>query len=153
MDLSIVDAVAGRCPHGQEKASVSSPCARPVFLRWTARSLLGLAFTLPLAAHAVEDGDILYAFCRATDIDSARVFYSDVFPVQRRHFYDNDTFFAIAFSKHVDARRGTRTGHPARRGCWYEEQELDARMKRDSHAVEQRRAIHPFEPVYVRWRP
>ena len=103
-------------------------------------ALLGLALVLPMTAHAVEDGDTLYVFCRATDIDSGRVFYSDVFPVQRQRYYDNDTAFAIAFSSHVDARWDTRTGHPARRGCWHEEQALDARMKRDRHAAAQRRA-------------
>lgn len=116
-------------------------------------ALLGLVIALPMSAQAIEDTDTLYVFCRATDIDSGRVFYSDVFPVQRRRYYDNDTSFTIAFSNHVDARWDTRTGHPARRGCWHEEQTLDARMARDRHAAEQRRAIRSFEPVFVHWRP
>lgn len=119
----------------------------------TITALLGLTFALPVVVHAIEDEDTLYVFCRATDIDSGRVFYSDVFPVQRRRYYDNDATFAIAFSNHVDARWDTRTGHPARRGCWHEEQARDAQMTRDSHAVENRRAIQPFEPVFVRWWP
>lgn len=116
-------------------------------------ALLGMALTLSAAGAQAEDDDTLYVFCRATDIDSARVFYSSVFPVRRQRYHDNDTAFAIAFSGHVDARWDTHTGHPARRGCWHEEQSLDARMERDSQAAGQRRAIQSFEPVFIRWRP
>lgn len=111
---------------------------------------LGTAVALPLAASPNGDADTIHAYCVATDIDQGRTFYSDVFPVQRRRYYDNHTTFAIAFARHVDARWDASTGYER---CWHDELALDVRMERDRRAAEQQRAIRAFEPVFVHWRP
>lgn len=113
-------------------------------------ALLALALAAPVAASPVQDTDTIHAYCTATDIIQGRTFYSDVFPVQRRRYYDNDTSFAIAFARHVEAHWGASPGYER---CWHDEQALDVRTERDRHAAEQRRALRPFEPVFVRWRP
>ncbi len=117
--------------------------------------LAGLAMAAVFAgdASAADDSDLLHVFCRAIDVDGGRVFYSEVFPVQRQRYYDQGSAYEIAFSSHVDARWGSSTGHPDRRGCWHEESALDARTQRDRQAAAERRKVQDSEPVFTHWRP
>ncbi|WP_296251234.1 hypothetical protein [uncultured Stenotrophomonas sp.] len=115
-----------------------------------AAGVLTLVLALPAASGPVQDTDVIHAYCAATNIIQGRTYYSEVFSLQRRRYYDNDTTFAIAFAHNVDARFGANAGYER---CWHDEQLLAVRMERDRQAAAQRRAVRPFEPVFVHWRP
>lgn len=115
-----------------------------------AAGVLTLVLAAPTASGPVQDTDVIHAYCVATDITQGRTFYSEVFPVQRRRYYENDTTFASAFANNVDARFGANASYER---CWHDEQSLDVRTERDRHAAAQRRAVRSFEPVFVHWRP
>lgn len=115
-----------------------------------AAGVLTLVLAAPVASSPVQGTDVIHAYCAATDIIQGRTYYSEVSSVQRRRYYDNDTAFAIAFAHNVDARFGANARYER---CWHDEQLLDVRMERDRHGAAQRRAVRPFEPVFVHWRP